>query len=131
MATALALDHIVLVVADVERTLDWYGRHAGLAPERVDEWRAGEAPFPSVRISADTIIDLIPADGAVTTPNVDHFCLVAAAAVVAALAADRDRYRVTDGPVPRFGAQGMGTSIYLLDPDDNTVEIRTYEPLIG
>ena len=41
MATALALDHLVLVVADVERTLAWYGRHAGLTGVRVDEWREG------------------------------------------------------------------------------------------
>ena len=39
MATAFALDHIVLVVTDVERSLAWYMKHAGLASVNVDEWR--------------------------------------------------------------------------------------------
>ena len=56
---ASAFDHLVLVCTDVERSLAWYLDELGLAPERVDEWRAGEVPFPSVRINADTIIDLI------------------------------------------------------------------------
>ncbi len=124
-------DHLVLRCRDVDASLAFYRDALGLPPVRVDEWRAGEAPFPSVRISAEAIIDLIPAGDGPVNPNVDHFCLVATAAVVEALAADRERYRVGEGPVPRFGAQGMGMSVYLLDPDDNLVEVRTYEPLAG
>src|SRR5690606_39301632 len=60
MARAFALDHIVLVVSDIERSLAWYGRHAGLEGVRVDEWRRGEALFPSLRVDAATIIDLVP-----------------------------------------------------------------------
>ena len=41
------------------RSLDWYTGQLGLAPVRVDEWRAGQCPFPSVRVSQETIIDLI------------------------------------------------------------------------
>ncbi|MFI0791923.1 VOC family protein [Micromonospora rubida] len=43
-------DHLVLTVADVERSLAFYCGTLGLEPVRVDRWRAGEAPFPSVRI---------------------------------------------------------------------------------
>src|SRR4029453_11482094 len=57
---AFALDHIVLVVSDVERTLAWYGRHAGLGAERVEEWRRGELPFPSLRVDEGAIIDIVP-----------------------------------------------------------------------
>ena len=66
------LDHIVLRCADVERTLAWYTDVLGLTPVRLDEWRRGEAPFPSVRINDGTIIDLVagePIDG-----RLDHFC---------------------------------------------------------
>ena len=45
------LDHLVLVVADVERTLAWYEDRFGIEPLRVDEWRRGEAPFPSLRVN--------------------------------------------------------------------------------
>ena len=53
-----ALDHIVLGCADVETTMAWYVDVLGLEPLRVDQWRSGEVPFPSVRIDQGTIIDL-------------------------------------------------------------------------
>ncbi len=121
------LDHIVLNVADIERSLAWYTDRLGLDPVRVDEWRAGDAPFPSVRVSAGCIIDLFAADGATPADrNLNHFCLRADRADIHAIAAD-DRFTVFDGPVVRFGARGDGWSVYVTDPDDNVVEIRSYE----
>src|SRR5690606_8042172 len=55
-------DHLVLRVADVERSLAWYLGVLGLEPVRVEEWRRGTVPFPSVRIDAGTIIDLLASD---------------------------------------------------------------------
>lgn len=120
-------DHLVLKVEDVDRSLAWYVEMLGLGPERVDAWRAGEVPFPSVRVSPEVVIDLIPRAGAVAEPNLDHLCLVADADTVAAIDADRESFRVVAGPVTRWGAQGDATSVYVLDPDDYVVEIRTYE----
>lgn len=68
------LDHFVLDVTDVERSLRFYCGVLGLEPVRLDEWRAGRVPFPSARIDASTIIDLLAKDS--TGENVDHFCLV-------------------------------------------------------
>ena len=120
-------DHLVLRCADVETTLAWYVDTLGLAPVRVDEWRADAVPFPSVRVSAATIIDLVPATGVVTERNVDHLCLVADRATVDAIAADSETVRVIDGPGVRFGARGDGWSVYVSDPDDNVIEIRSYD----
>jgi catechol 2,3-dioxygenase-like lactoylglutathione lyase family enzyme len=119
-------DHLVLRCSDVDKTLTWYVETLGLAPVRVDEWRAGAVPFPSVRVSAETIIDLVPATGIVTERNVDHICLVADRATVDAIAADTETFRVIGEPGVRFGAQGDGWSTYVYDPDDNVVEIRSY-----
>ncbi|HEX6417197.1 MAG TPA: VOC family protein [Acidimicrobiales bacterium] len=124
MARALALDHIVLVVGDVERSLAWYGRHAGLDGVRVDEWRAGDAPFPSLRVDEGTIIDLVPGLEPGHRGHLDHLCFVVGPADLDALAADPDLDVVDRGP--RFGARGTGESIYLRDPDGLTVEFRTY-----
>jgi len=118
-----ALDHIVLNVADVERSLTWYIDVVGLEPVRVEEWRRGEAPFPSVRVNGDTIIDLVR--GARDAENMDHLCLVVDRADVDAIQSD-DRFVVVDGPGSRYGARGDGWSIYVRDPDDNTVEFRSY-----
>jgi catechol 2,3-dioxygenase-like lactoylglutathione lyase family enzyme len=126
MATAHALDHLVLVVTDVEATLDWYGRIAGLAAVRVDEWRRGEAPFPSVRVDPGTIIDLIPGlDDPAVRGHLDHICLVVSRADLEALAAHPDLEVVDSGP--RYGARGEAESIYVHDPDGLLVEFRTYE----
>ena len=117
------LDHIVLNVADVERSLSWYVDLLGLAPERVDEWRAGEVPFPSVRIDDGCIIDLFGVEP--SGENMNHFCLVVEPHDVDAIAAD-DRFQLVSGPVQRWGARGDATSVYVRDPDGNTVELRSY-----
>jgi catechol 2,3-dioxygenase-like lactoylglutathione lyase family enzyme len=54
-------DHIVLNVADIDRSLNFYTEVLGLPGERVDEFKAGKVRFPSVRINAATIIDLFRA----------------------------------------------------------------------
>ena len=116
-------DHAVIVSADVERSLAWYCDVLGLAGERVDEWRRGEVLFPSVRVNDDTIIDLLRGERSGT--NVDHLCLVVEPQDLAALAAS-GRFDVVEGPTPRFGARGTGTSLYVRDPDGNLVELRHY-----
>ena len=54
------LDHIVLNVGDIDRSLKFYTDVLGLQAERLDEFKAGKVGFPSVRINGDTIIDLFP-----------------------------------------------------------------------
>jgi catechol 2,3-dioxygenase-like lactoylglutathione lyase family enzyme len=120
----VALDHVVLNVADVERSLAFYRGELGLVSERVDEWRRGEVPFPSVRVDAHTIIDLLAAPR--TGENSDHLCLVIEPTDLDAVKAS-GRFDVVDGPATRFGARGDGTSLYVKDPDGNTVELRYYE----
>ena len=117
------LDHVVLNVADVERSLAFYCDELGLAPERVEEWRRGEILFPSVRVDGSTIIDLLAAPR--TGENADHVCLVVDPVDLDAVKAS-GRFDVVDGPARRFGARGDGTSLYVRDPDGNTVELRHY-----
>ncbi|MYR42202.1 VOC family protein [Streptomyces sp. SID5910] len=124
----IAFDHLVLNVADVERSLAFYTGPLGLEPVRVEEWRAGKAPFPSVRVSADTIIDLVgaPADGP-RGSNVDHICLVVEPLDWQQVV-DSGEFTVLDGPGKRFGARGTAVSLYVEDPDGNSVELRWYPP---
>jgi len=119
----VGLDHVVLNVADVERSLAFYCGELGLAPERVEEWRRGEIFFPSVRVDAHTIIDLLATPR--TGENADHLCLVVEPVDLEAVKAS-GRFEVVDGPDIRFGARGNGTSLYVKDPDGNTVELRHY-----
>jgi catechol 2,3-dioxygenase-like lactoylglutathione lyase family enzyme len=123
MVKAVGLDHVVLNVADVERSLAWYCDELGLDGVRVDEWRRGEVPFASVRVDDHTIIDLLQTDR--TGQNVDHVCLVVEPTDLEAVKAS-GRFHVLSGPARRFGAQGDGTSLYVRDPDGNMVELRHY-----
>ena len=118
-----AFDHLVLRCADIERTLAWYVDVLGLEPVQVEEWRSGQAPFPSVRVSAETIIDLI--EGQTDDGRLNHICLVVAPCDLVAMAKERG-LEILEGPVPRGGAQGMGTSIYVFDPDLLLIELRHY-----
>jgi catechol 2,3-dioxygenase-like lactoylglutathione lyase family enzyme len=122
--TVIELDHIVLNVGDVERSLRFYCDELGLAGERVQEWYNKEVFFPSVRVNAGTILDLLEAPR--TGENTDHFCLVVAPTDFDALKAS-GRFDVVAGPDRRFGARGDGTSLYIRDPDGNTVELRYYD----
>jgi catechol 2,3-dioxygenase-like lactoylglutathione lyase family enzyme len=72
-----------------------------------------------------TIIDLVPARGAPSGHNLDHLCLVVAPTDLVAWAAGAG-LTIAAGPGPRLGAQGVATSIYIEDPDGNTVELRHY-----
>jgi catechol 2,3-dioxygenase-like lactoylglutathione lyase family enzyme len=125
MSAVLGLDHLVIVVGDVERTLDWYGRHAGLAGERVDEWRRGEVIFPSLRIDEATLIDVVPGlSDPAERGHLDHICFVVDRAHLDQLAADLEV--VDEGR--RWGARGEADSIYVRDPDGLLVEFRSYSP---
>jgi catechol 2,3-dioxygenase-like lactoylglutathione lyase family enzyme len=131
------LDHIVLNVRDIDRSLRFYTDVLGLRPERLDEFKSGKVSFPSVRINERTIIDLFPvkeraaaseAVGGKQHANLNHFCLVIGNQEFAGIV-DYLRGRqiaIREGPVARWGAQGRATSVYFLDPDGNEVEIRCY-----
>jgi catechol 2,3-dioxygenase-like lactoylglutathione lyase family enzyme len=117
-----ALDHLVLRVADMERSVAFY-ESLGLATVRLDEWRRGEAPFVSMRIDDHTIIDLQV--GQITGVNVDHLALVVEDVDLAELVAS-GRFGEVHAPRQLFGARGVGEGIYVKDPDGHTVELRTY-----
>jgi catechol 2,3-dioxygenase-like lactoylglutathione lyase family enzyme len=121
LVKVVGLDHIVLRVADVEKALEFYVGTLGLEPERVDEWRRGEVLFPSVRITATTIVDLFAAER--SGENLDHFCIVIEPTDLDALALQFPDAHKADG---LFGAQGYASSLYVHDPDGNTVELRSY-----
>jgi catechol 2,3-dioxygenase-like lactoylglutathione lyase family enzyme len=121
---AVGLDHVVLNVADVERSLEWYCGELGLEGVRVDEWRRGEVLFPSVRLDEGTIIDLLQTER--TGQNVDHVCLVVEPTDLEALAGS-GVFDVVGGPARLFGARGEGAGLYVRDPDGNVVELRHYE----
>lgn len=128
-----AMDHIVLNVEDIDRSLNFYTQVLGLEPERVDQFRRGEVRFPSVRVSSETIIDLFPMQpgqvlGGSGLPNMNHFTMVVGEADFEAFQKHLAEHGVAidEGPGRRWGARGNGLSVYFTDPDRNRIEVRCY-----
>jgi glyoxylase I family protein len=135
------LDHVVLWTADPKQSVDFYTRVVGLSPLRLEEFEAGEAPFPSVRVSDDSIIDLIPVGNAKGTESmtkvadsaghpVNHVCIALSKAEYDAM----DRRLQAEGVDTSarlnhsYGARGWAQQgFYFPDPDGNVVEARYYE----
>jgi catechol 2,3-dioxygenase-like lactoylglutathione lyase family enzyme len=137
----MRLDHIALWTKDPAAALDFYSRVVGLTPVRSREFEAGEAPFPSVRVCEDSIIDLMPlamadslgsfasVEGSAGHP-VNHVCLALSKAEYDAL----DRRLQAEGVDTSarmnhtFGARGWAPhAYYFADPDGNVVEARYYD----
>lgn len=130
------MDHIVLNVEDDETMIAFYSEFLQLPTERLEEYKSGAVPFASLRLNADTIIDLFPKKLWEKTArlgegreNLNHFCLAVTKADWEGLIKKLEARSipVERGPVRLWGAQGIGTSIYFRDPEKNLIEVRHYE----
>jgi catechol 2,3-dioxygenase-like lactoylglutathione lyase family enzyme len=124
------IDHLVLRVADLDAMLRFYAGVLGCAVERrVDE-------LGLVQLRAGTaLIDLVTVDGALGRQggappgregrNLDHFCLRIEPFDEAALRNHLQAAGVAVGELAsRYGAEGQGPSLYIQDPEGNTVELK-------
>jgi glyoxylase I family protein len=124
------IDHVVLRVKDLDAALRFYRDVLGATLDKVQE----KIGLWQVRAGA-SLIDLIPLDGVLgkiggTGPgleghNLDHFAIQIEPFDEPSIRAHLEGHgvRITDSG-PRYGAQGTGPSIYILDPDGNTVELK-------
>lgn len=124
------IDHIVLRVVNLDAMIAFYCTVLGCEIER----RQDEIGLVQLR-AGRSLIDLVPVEGKLgraggAAPgaqghNLDHFCLRVDPFDEAAIRRHLLACGVQAGPTePRYGAQGQGPSIYLQDPEHNTVELK-------
>jgi catechol 2,3-dioxygenase-like lactoylglutathione lyase family enzyme len=114
------IDHVVLYVADQERSVRFYRDVLGCQVVR----RNPDANL--VHLGAgDSMIDLLPRPEGNSGRNVDHVALRIDPFDADALTLHLAGFGITPGAVKdRFGAEGTGPSLYFDDPDGNTIEIK-------
>ena len=117
------IDHVVLRCRDQNRAYDFYTRVLGLREER----RIAQIGLIQLR-AGRSMIDLVPATGprVETGLNVDHVCIGIEARDLNEVAAylRGQSVEVMGEPAMRYGAHGAGLSIYVRDPEGNTVELK-------
>ena len=121
------IDHLVLTVAEVERTCAWYTRALGMRRVTFGDGRIALV-FGQQKINLHQIDRTFEPKAAAPTVGSGDFCVIAGcplADVIAHLQAERIPIEL--GPLPRTGARGAILSIYLRDPDGNLVEVGSYE----
>ena len=125
-----SLDHVVLRVADLERAEAFYCDVLGCTKERTVEslglvqLRAGQALVDLVDINGELGRNGgAPPDG--DGHNMDHFCLRIDRFEEDDLLSYLNGHGVAVSEIGRrYGADGYGPSVYITDPDGNTVELK-------
>lgn len=130
MFQILGLDHVVLRVHDLARMVHFYCDVLGC---RVEKERA-DLGLAQLR-AGQSMIDLVAVDGelgrrggagpAAEGRNMDHLCLRVEPFDAGGIAAHLIRHGVVPGETKmRYGAEGEGPSMYITDPEGNTVELK-------
>jgi catechol 2,3-dioxygenase-like lactoylglutathione lyase family enzyme len=120
------LDHLVLTVTDLDQAAGFYQRVLGMRPVTFGAGRRA-LEFGSSKINLHHAGHEISPHAARPLPGSADLCLVTTTPPAQVLAhLGNQQVRVEDGPVPRTGARGAITSIYIRDPDGNLIEIASY-----
>ena len=128
--TIQQIDHIVLRVQDMQRSVDFYTQVLGCSISKHNEELA------MIHLAAGgSMIDLVDIEGPLGTKgggapgkerrNVDHFCLRVEPFDEQAIIAHLQGHGIAvEKAASRYGAEGVGLSLYCFDPDGNQVELK-------
>jgi catechol 2,3-dioxygenase-like lactoylglutathione lyase family enzyme len=129
-----ALDHLVINVADVRRSSEWYCKVLGMQIEVFDPGQ-GKTPRTSLRFGNQKInvrpcdadkVEWFTADH--ETAGSDDLCFLTSSSPVDVVAhLNASGVAIEEGPVAKQGARGTLRSVYCRDPDGSLIEIASYE----
>src|SRR6201995_3944789 len=129
-----ALDHLVINVADVKRSAEWYSKVLGMEIKVFDPGQ-GRTPRTSLMFGTQKInvrprdadkVEWFTADH--ETAGSDDLCFLTSASPAEVVAHLKTcGVAIEEGPVAKQGARGTLRSVYCRDPDGSLIEISSYE----
>ena len=120
------IDHIVLTVFDLQRTCDFYERVLGMKVVTFGEGRTALA-FGRQKLNLHVSGREFEPKALKPTPGSIDLCFITETPlpeVIEHLKACG--VKIAQGPVPKTGATGPMSSIYMRDPDGNLIEVSNY-----
>jgi catechol 2,3-dioxygenase-like lactoylglutathione lyase family enzyme len=120
------LDHLVLTVADIARTCEFYTRVLGMEVVRFGEGRTA-LRFGQQKINLHPASNVPGLVADKPTPGSGDLCFITPVPLPQVIAHLNDcGVSIVAGPGPRAGAIGTIQSVYIRDPDHNLIEISNY-----
>jgi len=121
------IDHVVLTVADLAVTVEFYRDVLGMRPVAFGEGRHALA-FGRQKLNLHQAGREFEPKARQPTPGSADLCLVAATPLPEVIGHLRERgVDIEEGPVSRTGATGRIASVYFRDPDGNLIEVSNYD----
>ncbi|CAK8053490.1 VOC family protein [Eupransor demetentiae] len=120
------IDHLVLTVADISSSVNFYQDILGMEVEHFQNGRTA-LHLGACKINLHQIHHEFEPKSAKPTPGSGDFCLITETPIEQVLTELKAKnIQPIEGPEQKHGALGAMTSIYLRDPDNNLVEIAHY-----
>ncbi len=124
--TILGLDHLVLTVASIDRTCEFYQRVVGMRRETFAGGRIA-LKFGKQKINLHEAGKEFDPNALYATPGSGDLCFIVDDLAAAQVRLDAEGVEVIEGPAARIGAMGKMLSIYFRDPDGNLIELSQYQ----
>lgn len=132
MLEVAGIDHIVLRTNQLDAMLEFYD---GVLGCKIERQTSSELGLTQLR-AGNALIDLVTVDSVLgrkgggapsrTENNVDHFCLQLKTISAEEIKIHLESHNIKVGEFgERYGAQGLGQSVYIEDPEGNVVELRS------
>lgn len=120
------IDHLVLTVADIAQTCQFYSRVLGMRVERFGDGRVA-LHFGDQKINLHQIGKEFEPKALRPTAGSGDLCFITGTPIEQVMAhIQMCGVTLLEGPVPRTGALGAMTSVYFRDPDQNLIEVARY-----
>ena len=121
------LDHLVLTIADLATTCEFYARVLGMEKVVFGVDNRVALSFGHQKINLHPTGNEYEPRATTALPGTGDVCLITETPISdVVLHLENCGIKIILGPVPKTGAIGAITSVYFRDPDGNLIEVSNY-----